>query len=329
MKAVICTRYGSPDVLQLQDVAEPAPQEDEVLIRVRASSINARDWRVLRGNPAFIRLTPGGFLRPRNPILGADVAGRVEAVGRRVSQYKPGDDVFGYLPSSTGRGAYAEWVCASEGLVALKPAALSFEGAAAAPLAALTALQGLRDRGDLRAGHRVLIYGASGGVGTFAIQIARAYGADVTAACSARNAGLARSLGADQVLDYRVEDLARSGARYDLILAVNGYRPIAQYLRALAADGRLVIAGGSLLQLIQAALYGRRPSSDGGKRTHIVSLTPNPADLAVLRSLLESSRVVPVIDRTYPLSDVAEAFRHYERAHARGKIVITVGQPLC
>ena len=202
MKAIVCTKYGSPDVLQLQEVAKPAPKDDEVLIKIHAASINSRDWRMMRANPFFIRLMPGGFLQPKNKILGADVAGRVEAIGRYVKQFKPGDEVFGYLPSATGRGTFAEYVCANENAITLKPANLTFEQAAAVPVAAMTALQGLRDKGNIQPGQKVLINGASGGVGTFAVQIAKAFGAEVTAVCSTRNLDMVRSLGADHVIDY-------------------------------------------------------------------------------------------------------------------------------
>jgi len=264
MNAIVCTKYGSPDVLQLQEVAKPAPKDDEVLIRIHAASINSRDWRFMRANPFFIRLVPGGFLQPKNKILGADVAGRVETVGSNVKQFKPGDEVFGYLPSATGRGTFAEYVCANEKAITLKPANLTFEQAAAVPEAAMTALQGLRDNGNIQQGQKVLINGASGGVGTFAVQIAKAFGAEVIAVCSTRNLEMVRSLGADHVIDYKVEDFTQNGQQYDLILAVNGYHPISDYLRALNAEGTYVVAGGSMLQLIQAAGKKKRNSNIGG-----------------------------------------------------------------
>ena len=234
MKAIVCTKYGSPDVLQLQEVEKPTPQDDEVLIKIHAASINSRDWRMMRANPFFIRLMPGGFLQPKNMVLGADVAGRVEEVGSSVKQFKPSDEVFGYLPSATGHGTFAEYVCANENAITLKPANLTFEQAAAVPVAAMTALQGLRDKGNIKPGQKVLINGASGGVGTFAVQIAKAFGAEVTAVCSTRNLDMARSIRADHVIDYSREDFTRNGQRYDLILAANGYHPISDYLRALS-----------------------------------------------------------------------------------------------
>jgi len=324
MKAIVCTKYGSPDVLQLQEVAKPAPQDDEVLIRIYAASVNARDWRFMRAKPFFIRLMPGGFLQPKNKILGADVAGRVEAVGRYVKQFKPGDEVFGYLPSATGRGTFAEYVCANENAIALKPVNLTFEQAAAIPVAALTALQGLRDKGNIQPGQKVLINGASGGVGTFAVQIAKAFGAEVTAVCSTRNLEMVRSIGANHVIDYKKEIFTQNGQQYDLILAVNGYHPISDYLRALSPDGIYVVAGGSMLQLFQAARQGRRTSKIGSQKTYVVPLVQSQKDLVFMKELLESGKVVPVIDGCYPLSKIAEAFQYYEKVHPKGKVVITV-----
>ena len=324
MKAIICTKYGSSDVLQLQEVEKPAPKDDEVLIKIHAASINSRDWRMLRANPFFIRLVPGGFLHPKNRILGADVAGRVEAVGRCVKQFKPGDEVFGYMPSATGRGTFAEYVCANETAITLKPANLTFEQAAAVPVAAMTALQGLRDKGNIQPGQKVLINGASGGVGTFAVQIANAFGAEVTAVCSVRNLDMARSIGADHVIDYTKEGFTRSGQRYDLILAVNGHHPISDYLRVLIPGGIYVVSGGLMLQLFQAALQRRRNSKSGSQKTHVVSLVQSQKDLVCMKELLEFGKVVPVIDGCYPLSKTAEAFRYFEKVHARGKVVIAM-----
>jgi NADPH:quinone reductase-like Zn-dependent oxidoreductase len=250
MKAIVCTKYGSPDVLQLQEVAKPAPQNDEVLIEIHAASLNSRDLRMLRANPFFVRLMPGGLFCPKNKILGADLAGRVEAIGRNVKQFKPGDEVLGYLPSATGRGTFAEYVCAKENMITLKPANLTFEQAAAVPVAAMTALQGLRDKGNIQPGQKILINGASGGVGTFAVQIAKAFGAEVTAVCSTRNLEMVRSLGADHVIDYQKENFTQNGQQYDLIMAVNGYHPLSDYLHALKPEGTYVVAGGSMLQLI-------------------------------------------------------------------------------
>jgi NADPH:quinone reductase-like Zn-dependent oxidoreductase len=318
-------KYGSPDVLRLKEVARPAPQQDEVLIRVQAACINARDWRFMRANPFFVRLMVGGLLKPKYPILGSDVAGRVEALGSNVRQFRPRDAVFGDL-SERGFGSFAEYVCAAESALVLKPAGLSFEQAAAAPLAAITALQGLRDKGNIQPGQKVLIQGASGGVGTFAVQIAKAFGAEVTGVCSTKNLETVRSLGADHVIDYTREDFTRNGQHYDLILAVNGYHPILDYLRALDPKGVYVVAGGSMLQLFEAATHGRPDPKSGRRRAVVLSLVHNQKDLVFLKELLESGGIVPVIDGCYPLSETAEAFRYFEAVHPRGKVVITMGR---
>jgi NADPH:quinone reductase-like Zn-dependent oxidoreductase len=324
MKAMICPKYGSPDVLQLREVVKPVPQEDEVLIQIHAASLNSRDLRMLRANPFFMRLVPGGLFRPKNKILGADVAGRVEEIGCNVKQFKPGDEVFGYLPSSTGRGTFAEYVCANEKAITLKPANLTCEQAAAVPEAAMTALQALRDNGNIQRGQKVLINGASGGVGTFAVQIAKAFGAEVTAVCSTRNLDMARSLGADHIIDYKVEDFTQNGQKYDLILAVNGYHPILDYLKAVKPEGTYVVAGGSMLQLIQAASNKKRNSNTGGQKITIASLVQSQKDLILIKELLESGKIMPVIDGCYPLRKTPEAFWYFEKVHPRGKVIISV-----
>jgi NADPH:quinone reductase-like Zn-dependent oxidoreductase len=324
MKAIICPRYGSPDVLQLREVEKPTPLEEEVLIKIHAASLNSRDLRILRANPFIMRLMPGGFFRPKIKILGADLAGVVEAVGQSAGQFQPGDEVFGYMPSATRRGTLAEYVCASERFIALKPANLSFEQAAAVPLAAVTALQGLRDKGNIQPGQKVLIHGASGGVGTFAVQIANALGAEVTAVCSTRNLELMRSLGANHVINYKLEDFTQNGWQYDLILAVNGYRPLSDYLSILKHEGIYVIAGGSMRQLIQAGTREKQAEKVGGWKIHVLSLEQNQKDLIFLRDLLETGKVVPVIDAIYPLNKSADAFRYCEKEHARGKVVISM-----
>jgi NADPH:quinone reductase-like Zn-dependent oxidoreductase len=323
VKAIVCERYGPPEVLHLKDVEKPVPKDDEVLIRVRAASINARDRRLMRADPFFIRFVAGGFLGPKNPILGADAAGTVEAAGGNVREFRPGDEVFGCL-SRYGGGTFAEYVCAGEDEIALKPANLSFEQAAAVPLAAITALQGLRDKGSVRPGQKVLIQGASGGVGTFAVQLVKFFGAEVTGVCSAKNLDMVRSLGAGHVIDYSKEDFTRKEQRYDLIFAVNGYHPIGDYLRALNPAGVYVAAGGSMVQLFQAVLQGRRNSKTGGRKIEVVSMKENKNDLTCVQELLESGKIVPVIDGCYPLGKAAEAFRYFEKAHAKGKVVITV-----
>jgi NADPH:quinone reductase-like Zn-dependent oxidoreductase len=324
MKAIVCTRYGPPGVLKLKEVTKPAPKDDEVLIRVHAASINSRDWRTMRAKPFFIRLMPGCFLQPKNKILGVDVAGRVEAVGNNVRQFKPRDEVFGYLPSSTGHGTFAEYVCAGENEIALKPANLSFEQAAAVPLAAIVALQGLRDKGNIRPGQKVVINGASGGVGTFAVQIAKSFGAEVTGVCSTTNLDMVRSIGADHVIDYTREDFTQNGQQYDLILAVNGYHQISDYLHALKPEGTYVVTGGSMLQLFQAASNGKKTSKTGCQKIVVLSLDHNRKDLVFIKELLESGKIMPVIDGCYPLSKTAEAFWYFEKVHPKGKVVISV-----
>jgi NADPH:quinone reductase-like Zn-dependent oxidoreductase len=277
----------------------------------------------MRANPFFIRLMAGGLLRPKNTILGADMAGQVEAVGRNVKQFRPGDEVFGVLSRYGGR-TFAEYVCAGEDEIALKPAHLSFEQAAAVPLAAITALQGLRDKGNIQPGQKVLINGASGGVGTFAVQIAKSFGAEVTGVCSTRNLEMVRSLGPDHVIDYKKEDFTQNGQKYDLILAVNGYHPISDYMHAFKPEGTYVVAGGSMFQLFQAALQGRRASKTGSQRMYVVSLVQSQKDLIFIKELLESGKIMPVIDGCYQLSQTPEAFWYFEKVHPKGKVVITM-----
>jgi NADPH:quinone reductase-like Zn-dependent oxidoreductase len=322
MKAIVYRNYGSPDVLKLEEVERPTPKDDHVLVQVHAASVNAYDWRLMRADPFLVRLMGGGLLKPKNTILGADIAGRVVAVGRNAKQFRPGDEVYGDL-SVCGNGGFAEYVAVPEHALALKPANLTFEQAAAVPMAALTALQGLRDNGQIQPGQKVLINGASGGVGTFAVQIAKSLGADVTAVCSTGKLDMARSLGADQVIDYTREDFTQNGRRYNLILAVNGYHPISAYKRALSPKGVYVMAGGSAAQLFQALLLGPWMSRTGGKKLATLSAKPNQKDLAFMNELLEAGKVVPVIDRCYPLHEVPEAIRYLETGHAKGKVIIT------
>ncbi len=322
MKAVVYTKYGSPDVLQFKEVEKPTPKDNEVLIRIHAASANAADWHLLRGDPFLLRLGYG-LLKPNNTILGADIAGRVEAVGNNVTQFQPGDEVFGDI-SGCGLGGFAEYVSVPEHAVISKPASMTFEEAAAVPMAAVTALQGLRDKGQIQPGQKVLIHGASGGVGTFAVQIAKAFRAEVTAVCSTRKVDLVRSIGADHVIDYTQEDFTKNGQRYDLILAANGNRSMFAYKRALAPTGRYVVTGGSMAQLFQAMLLGPLLSTAGRQNMGNVLARPNQNDLACMKELLEAGKVIPVIDRCYPLSETAEAIRYLEAGHARGKVVITV-----
>ena len=324
MKAIVYTEYGSPDVLQLREVEKPTPQENEVLVKVEATSVNAADWHLLTADIFLVRLN-AGLLKPKNTILGCDIAGRVEAVGRDVTKFKPGDSVFGDVFGHY-YGGFAEYVTASESDLALKPANLSFEEAAAVPLAAKTALQGLRDLGQIQAGQEVLINGASGGVGTFAVQIAKYFGAEVTAVCSTRNLDMAHILGADHVIDYTKEDFTQNGHRYDLILAANGYHPISDYKRALNPKGHYVMTGGSIAQFFQVMLRGPRMSKKDDQQMVGLTLKPNPKDLPLLKELLEAGKVAPVIDKRYSLSEVPEALRYFGEGHAKGKISITMGQ---
>ncbi len=325
MKAIVYQEYGSPDVLRLQEVERPTLKDDQVLIRVHAASVNARDWHLLTADVFLVRLMGGGLLKPKYTILGSDIAGRVEAIGRNVKQFQPGDEVFGDI-SASGDGGFAEYVSVPESALAQKPANLSFEQAAAVPLAAVTALQGLRDKGQIQSGHKVLINGASGGVGTFAVQIAKSLGAQVTAVCSTRNLDLARSLGADHVVEYTKEDFTQNGQQYELILAVNGYHPISAYKRALTPKRIYVMAGSSTAQIFQAMLMGSWMSKNENKKMGGLSAKPNQKDLAFMKGLLEAGQVVPVIDRRYPLSEVPEALRYFGKGHAKGKVVITVEQ---
>lgn len=324
MKAIVYTQYGSPDVLEMKEVEKPTPKDDEVLIKVSATALNAADWRLVRADPFLVRLY-NGLLKPKHTILGSDVAGRVEEIGRNVKQFQPGDEVFGDL-FECGWGGFAEYVCAPENVLLLKPARITFEEAAAVPLAGVTALQGLRDKGQIKPGQKVLIQGAGGGVGTFAVQIAKAFGAEVTGVCSTRNVDMVHKIGADQVIDYTQEDFTKNGQRYDLILAANGYHPISTYKRALSPRGIYVMTGGSEAQMYQAMFLGPWMSMTGGKKMGSLTAKPNIKDLAFLKELLEEGKVVPVIDRCYSLSEVAEAIRYLEEAHARGKVVITVDQ---
>ncbi len=318
MKAIVYTKYGPPDVLQLKEIEKPTPKDDEVLVKVHAASVNPLDWHLMRGKPYIVRIL-FGLLKPKITRPGRDVAGEVEAVGRNVTQFKPGDEVFGAC-----RGALAEYACAIEDRLALKPANISFEDAAAVPVAAITALQGLRDKGRIQRGHKVLVDGASGGVGTFAVQIAKSFGAEVTAVCSTRNVDTARSIGADHVIDYTREDFTQSGQRYDLIMGANAYHSVFDYRRALSQDGIYVMAGGG--RVLQAMLLGPLLSRIGSKKMRFFIAKLNKTDLVLLKDFLEAGKVVPVIARRYPLSDVAEALRYLEEGHAQGKVVITLEQ---
>jgi NADPH:quinone reductase-like Zn-dependent oxidoreductase len=321
MKAIVRQRYGSPDVLELREVENPIPKDDEVLVKIHAVSVNPLDWHILRGKPYLVRFMGFGFLKPKRQILGADIAGRVEAVGKKVTQFRVGDEVFG-----SGMGGFAEYACFREEKLVLKPAAMTFGQAAAVPVAGLTALQGLRDKGRIHPGHYVLINGASGGVGTFAVQIAKSFGTEVTGVCSTRNLDMVRSIGADHVIDYTQEDFTKNGQRYDLIFDVVANHSVSDYKRALNPGGICVIAGFStLFHMFQVMLLGSWVSKTGNKKIDGMGMTmPNKKDLVIIKELLESGKVVPVIDRKYSLSETPQAIRYVEEGHARGKVVITV-----
>ncbi len=323
MKAIVYTKYGPPEVLHFKDVEKPTPKINEVLIKVHAAAANAADWHLLRGDPFLVRLMGIGLLRPKNKILGADIAGRVEEVGRSVTQFQIGDEVFGDL-SGCCWGGFAEYVCARENVLVLKPTNLTFEEAASVPLAAVTALQGLRDKGQIQPRQRILINGASGGVGTFAVQIAKSFGAEVTAVCSTGKMDMARSLGADYVIDYTKENFTKNEQRYDLILAANGYHPISDYKRALSPKGIYVMSGGSMVQMFHAMLLGPLISMIGNKKMCFVAAKPNQKDLVFIKELIEAGKVKPFIDRSYPLREVPEALQYLWEGHAKGKVVITM-----
>jgi len=323
MKAIVYAQYGPPDVLQLKEVEKPTPKDNEVLIKVHAASANPLDWHSMRGAPFLARLE-FGLQRPQNPMLGADVAGRVEAVGKNVTQFHAGDDVFGDI----FKGSFAEYACAPDELLALKPANTSFEAAAAVPVAALTALQGLRDKGQIQSGQKVLINGASGGVGTFAVQIAKSFGTEVTGVCSTRNLDLVRSIGADHVIDYTKDDFTQNGQHYDLIFDAVGNLSVSDFQRALTPNGIASIAGFTTLsRLFQVIFLGAWASKTGSQEIGLMKTAySNKKDLAIIKELLEAGKVVPVIDKSYSLSETAEAIRYLETGHARGKVVITVEQ---
>jgi NADPH:quinone reductase-like Zn-dependent oxidoreductase len=323
MKAIVYTKYGPAEVLQLQEVAKPAPSDNQVLVNVQAASVNALDWRRFASQSVMGRFMDGVLLKVINRVLGADIAGRVESVGAAVKQFQQGDEVFGVAAGSMG--GFAEYACAAENNLALKPANLSFEQAAAVPVAALTALQGLRDKGQIQPGQKVLINGASGGVGMFAVQIAKSFGAEVTAACSTRNLDMVRQMGADHVIDYTQEDFTKNGQRYDLIIAVNGYHPIQAYRRALSPGGIYLAVGGSIAQVLQGMLVGPLLSRMGTKQMGFMGIAKiNQKDLVAMKALLEAGKVVPVIDKCYPLSETAKAISYLVEEHAQGKVVITM-----
>jgi NADPH:quinone reductase-like Zn-dependent oxidoreductase len=324
MKAIAYDRYGSADVLEVKDVPKPAVESDRVLVRVRAASANPYDWHFMRGIPYVARLMATGVRKPKHSLLGTDLAGEVEAVGDAVTRFRPGDEVFGFV----GSGGFAEYASAPEKLLALKPANLSFEQAATVPLAGVTALQGLRDAGAITSGQKVLIIGASGGVGTFAVQIAKWYGVEVTGVCSTKNLEMVRSIGADRVIDYTEEDFTRNGQQYDLIFQLAGTTSPSACRRALTPKGTLVLSSGDspgrfigpVGRIFKAVLL----SPFVGQTLRPFVAKSSSDDLQFLRELIDAGRVTPVIDRTYPLDESADAIRYLETGHARGKVVISV-----
>jgi len=320
MKAMVYTAYGPPEVLQLKEVEKPTPKDNEVLIRIHAASVVYADLAMVRGKPFVVRLS-SGLLKPKHKIPGIDVAGRVEAVGRNVQRFQPGDEVFGDL-SESGFGGFAENACPRENALALKPTNLTWEEAAAVPQAALVALQGLRDEGQIQPGQRVLINGASGGNGTFAVQIAKSFGAEVTGVCSTASLDMVRSIGADHVIDYTQEDFTQNEQRYDLILDIVANRSVSDYVRALSPKGVYVAVAFNASALFLGPWISRRGSKKVSQYSHELSVK----DLVFMKELLEAGKVVPVIDRRYPLSEVAEALRYYGEGHARGKVVVTISQ---
>lgn len=323
MKAIAQMEYGAPEVLHLVNVAKPIPQDDEVLVKINAASVDAGVWHLMRGTPFLIRLIYGGLRKPKHSILGSAIAGEVEAVGAAVTQFQPGDAVFGDL-SESGFGGFAEYVCAPATAFANKPENLSVEAAATVPVSGLAALQGLRDVGQIRSGQRVLIVGAAGGVGSFAVQIAKAFGADVTGVCSSSKVAMVQQLGADLVIDYAHSAVTHPEQPYDLVLDTAAYRPFANYFSALKPGGTYVMVGGATSAFFRAMLLGPWVGQRRDLQVKCLASTPNQADLLTLKELIEVGKVTPFCDRTYPLSDVPQAIRDLEQRQIKGKVVITV-----
>jgi NADPH:quinone reductase-like Zn-dependent oxidoreductase len=321
MKAAVYTRYGPPDVVQVTDVEKPVPKDNEVLIKVRAASLNPLDWHFMRGTPYAVRII-AGLRKPKFPGLGVDVAGQVEALGAKVSHFKVGDEVFGSC-----KGAFAEYVCASESVLVTKPANVTFEQAASVPVAAYTALQGLRDKGRIQAGQKVLVNGAAGGVGTFAVQIAKSFGADVTGVCSTRNLEMVRSIGADRAIDYTQEDFTKSAQRYDIFFDCVGNHSLSATMRVLSPEGIYVGAGGTtdnwMIGPLARAISSLVLSLFGSQKFLMILAKPSKQDLTFMREQMESGKITPVIDRLYNLNEVPEAIRYLETGRARGKVIIT------
>src|SRR5713226_1263897 len=326
MKAIVCTKYGPPDVLKLEEIQKPTPGDDEILVEVHAASVTYSNLILVRGKPFLARLG-FGLLKPKLKIPGSDIAGRVEAVGRNAKQFRPGDEVFGDL-SNCGRGCYAEYVCVPENVLALKPANMSFEEAAAVPVAAVTALQGLRDKGQIQPGQKVLIYGASGGIGTFAVQIAKYFGAEVTGVCSTRNLDMVRSIGADEVIDYTQNDFTTSNQRYDLILECVGNHSFSECRRVLNPTGRFVMVGGphemSVIGLLAFMIKPLLLSLFVSQKAVMFIAKSSQDDLTLLGELIATGKLKPVMGGSYSLSNARDAVRQVEEGHARGKVIITL-----
>ena len=320
MKAIVYHHYGSPDVLKLEEVEKPTPKDNEVLIKIHAVSVNGSDWEGLRGKPLYARI--GGFRKPSDGILGSDIAGQIEIVGRNIREFQPGDEVFGETLSY--RGGFAEYVCVPERALARKPASMTFEEAAAIPQAAVIALQGIRDKGQVQPGQNVLINGAGGSAGMFAVQLAKLYGAEVTGVDNTGKLDFLRSLGADHVIDYTREDFTKNGKQYDLILDLIAHRSVFAYKRALKPNGSYFFVGGSVATIFQILLLGAWIRRTTGKKIRVLAVQPNRKDLVFITELCEAGKVVPVIDRLYPLSEVPEALRYIGEGRAKGKVVITV-----
>ena len=325
MKAVVCHRYGPPEVLELDEIRKPTLDDNRVLVRIKASSLNPADYYTFRGSPFFARLIGGGLLKPKQKVVGTDLAGTVESVGQDVTQFRPGDEVFG-----ARSGAFSEFADPLEDRIVLKPPNVTFEQAASVPIAALTALQGLRDKGQVRAGQKVLINGASGGVGTFAVQIAKSFGAEVTGVCSTKNLEQTRLLGADHVVDYTHEDFVKGGRQYDLVVDVAGNRSLGDCRKVLNPNGSLVLIGadptmrGGWARVMARLAAAMLRSLVLRQKVIFLVARITKGDLAVLRDLMEAGKVKPVIDRTYPLDEIRDAFHYLSERHARGKVVITI-----
>ncbi len=322
MKGMIYRKYGTPDVLEMAELEKPVPRDGEVLIEIKAASLNSFDLHLLKADPWLVRMTQG-FFKPRNPRLGADIAGVVLSAGKDVTLFKPGDAIYADI-SGCGCGGFGEYVCADEKILSLKPANLSFEEAAGVPMAAVTALQGLRDVCHIQPGQKVLIQGASGGVGSFAVQIAKYYGAKVTAVCSTAKVDRVRALGADHVIDYTRVDFTAQSEKYDAILGVNGYHTLTEYKRALVPGGIYAMTGGTTAQIFQAMFRGPWVSLFSDKKIKMVMAHPQKEDLDWLRGLLEQGKIKVPIDKKYPLHQLAEACRYLDQGHVGGKVIITI-----